>query len=158
MSLKANGPLILAGAIVFANLYLVYASKSSSSLLGFNGGSTETKSKIQPWPKTGNPHILVAGGAGYIGTHTIVTLIEDGYDVTVIDNLVNSNEESLNRVKEITKCDPSRIRFYNVDMYNLTDLEEVFKTSQKFQSCIHFAGLKVHLPFFSFVFNFSNRL
>ena len=144
MSLKSSGPYIFAGAIVIANLYLVYASKSSS-ILAFSGGATESKSKLKPqaWPTTGNPHLLVAGGAGYIGTHTIVTLLQDGYDVTVVDNLVNSNEESLQRVKDITKCDPSRTRFYNVDMCNPADLEEVFTASGKFQSCIHFAGLKV---------------
>jgi hypothetical protein len=63
-----------------------------------------SSSKLPAWPSTGNPHVLVTGGAGYIGTHTIVTLIEAGYDVSVVDNLVNSNSVSLERVKEITGC------------------------------------------------------
>lgn len=91
---------------------------------------------------TGAGNILVAGGTGYIGVHTIVTLIEAGYDITVVDNLCNSSEEGLRRAVEITNCDPSRIRFFKVDMTNLVGLEEVFKQSPCFKSCIHFAGLK----------------
>ena len=87
-------------------------------------------------------NILVTGGTGYIGVHTIVTLIEAGYDITVVDNLCNSSEEGLHRVVDITNCDPSRIRFFKVDMKNLADLEEVFQQSPCFKSCIHFAGLK----------------
>jgi UDP-glucose 4-epimerase len=93
-------------------------------------------------PTTGNPNVLVAGGAGYIGTHTIVCLLEAGNDVTVVDNLINSNQESLKRVLEITKCDPIRIRFYNIDICNEEELEKVFLSSPKFSSCIQFAGLK----------------
>jgi UDP-glucose 4-epimerase len=102
--------------------------------------SKEVKSVA--WPTTGNPNVLVTGGAGYIGTHTIVTLIEAGYDVTVVDNLVNANVESLKRVCEITGCDSSRLRFYHVDLCDEDALEAVFKDSKTFCSCIHFAGLK----------------
>ena len=84
-------------------------------------------------PSTGNKQILISGGAGYIGTHTIVCLLEAGYDVTVVDNLVNSNEESLRRVQAITACDPNRIRFYNVDICNPVTMEHVFATSPKFE-------------------------
>lgn len=84
-------------------------------------------------PTTGNKQILISGGAGYIGTHTIVCLLEAGYDVTVVDNLVNSNEESLRRVQAITACDPNRIRFYNVDICNPVTMEHVFATSPKFE-------------------------
>ena len=52
--------------------------------------------------RVGNPNILLAGGAGYIASHVIVCLLNAGYDVTIVDNLVNSSEESINRVREIT--------------------------------------------------------
>lgn len=87
--------------------------------------------------------ILVSGGAGYIGSHTIICLLEQGYDVAVVDNLINSNEESLRRVIEITGCDSSRLQFYNVDLCDLSALEKVFsEQSSPFQACIHFGGLK----------------
>ena len=97
---------------------------------------------VPPHPTTGNPSVLLSGGAGYIGTHTIICLLESGYDVTVVDNLVNSNEESLKRVLEITGCDSSRVRFYQVDLCDEEALEHVFLTSPTFASCIHFGGLK----------------
>lgn len=86
--------------------------------------------------------LLTVGGAGYIGTHTIVCLIESGYDITVLDNLINSNEESLRRVRQITGCDDNRLTFHNVDLCDETALEAVFTASPKFAACIHFAGLK----------------
>ena len=89
-----------------------------------------------------NPRVLVSGGAGYIGTHTIVCLLQAGYDVTVVDNLVNSSDESLKRVIEITGCSDTRVSFYNVDICDESALEKVFKQSPKFVACIHFAGLK----------------
>lgn len=82
--------------------------------------------------------ILVTGGAGYIGSHTCVALLENGYEVTVIDNLSNSSQESLKRVEKITK---KNLKFHNVDLRDEKKLEEVFK-SDKFFSVIHFAGLK----------------
>jgi FlaA1/EpsC-like NDP-sugar epimerase len=87
-------------------------------------------------------NILVAGGTGYIGVHTIVTLLDSGYDVTVVDNLVNSSPEGLKRAIEITHVDPHRIRFFQVDLRDEHGLEEVFKNSPRFIACIHFAGLK----------------
>lgn len=82
--------------------------------------------------------ILVTGGAGYIGSHTCVELLEAGYEVIVVDNLQNSNEESLRRVKEITGRD---LKFYKIDMVDKASLEEVFKEND-IQAVIHFAGLK----------------
>ncbi len=92
-------------------------------------------------------NILVTGGTGYVGIHTIVTLIEANYDVTVMDNLCNSSAESLSRVPLITGCDPSRIRFYEVDIRDFAGMEIVFRerqeeTGEPFTACIHFAGLK----------------
>jgi len=82
--------------------------------------------------------ILVTGGAGYIGSHTCVLLLEAGYDIAVVDNLSNSSEESLRRIKKITGRD---FNFYKIDLLDTEGLEEVFK-SEKFDAVIHFAGLK----------------
>eukprot|EP01036_Dinobryon_divergens_P022927 gene22926-31231_t len=105
----------------------------------------ESTKKIETEPET----ILVTGGAGYIGTHTIVLLINAGYNVAVVDNLVNSSEEALERVKVICNCDSSRIRFYNIDLCDSAAFEKVFQDGggcaggfKKFKACIHFAGLK----------------
>ncbi len=87
-------------------------------------------------------HILVTGGTGYIGVHTVVSLIEAGYSVTVVDNLVNSSPEGLRRVQELTGCKPEQIRFCQVNLCDKVALEGVFTSSPTFSSCIHFAGLK----------------
>lgn len=91
---------------------------------------------------TARRNVLVAGGAGYIGSHTVFSLIEANYDVTVVDNLVNSSEEGLNRVRELTGCDADRIKFFNADLCDSAALEAVFQSSPRFSACIHFAGLK----------------
>lgn len=83
-------------------------------------------------------NILVTGGAGYIGSHTIVELLQEGHDVTVVDNLVNSSEESLKRVEKITG---KSVDFHKVDLCDKPALEKVF-ASKKFDAVIHFAGLK----------------
>lgn len=82
--------------------------------------------------------ILVTGGAGYIGSHTCVELLQEGYDVVVVDNLCNSSEESLKRVEKITG---KRVTFYEVDLLDREALEDVFK-KETIESVIHFAGLK----------------
>ncbi|HHV10712.1 MAG TPA: UDP-glucose 4-epimerase GalE [Clostridiales bacterium] len=82
--------------------------------------------------------ILVTGGAGYIGSHTCVELLDSGYDVVVVDNLCNSSEESLKRVKRITGKD---ITFYQVDLLDKEALAQVFQ-KEKIEAVIHFAGLK----------------
>jgi UDP-glucose 4-epimerase len=82
--------------------------------------------------------ILVTGGAGYIGSHTCVELLNAGYEVIVVDNLSNSKEESIRRVKEITG---KQLKFYKVDLLDKNALSSVFKES-KIDSVIHFAGLK----------------
>ena len=82
--------------------------------------------------------ILVTGGAGYIGTHTDVELLERGYDVVVVDNLCNSCRESLKRVEEITG---KTLTFYEVDLLDEPVLDSVFQ-NEKLDAVIHFAGLK----------------
>ena len=82
--------------------------------------------------------ILVTGGAGYIGSHTCVELLNKGMDVVVIDNLDNSNAESLNRVEQITG---KKVVFYEADVRDRAALERIF-TEHKIDCTIHFAGLK----------------
>ena len=82
--------------------------------------------------------ILVTGGAGYIGSHTCVELLNAGYDVVVVDNLCNSCRESLKRVEEITG---KKLTFYEVDLLDEPALDAVFQ-NEKIDAVIHFAGLK----------------
>ena len=82
--------------------------------------------------------VLVTGGAGYIGSHTVLELLEEGYQVVVIDNLSNSSEESLVRVHQITGKKPI---FYPIDLMNKKAVDEVF-TRHSIDVVIHFAGYK----------------
>jgi len=82
--------------------------------------------------------ILVTGGAGYIGSHTVVELQNAGYDVVVLDNLSNASEKSLKRVEKITG---KPVKFYEADIRDRKALEEIFD-KENIDSCIHFAGLK----------------
>ncbi len=82
--------------------------------------------------------ILVTGGAGYIGSHTCVELLNAGYDITVVDNLYNSKKTSLDRVKEITGKD---FKFFKCDIRDKEGLTKIFK-EDKIDAVIHFAGLK----------------
>lgn len=84
------------------------------------------------------PTILVTGGNGYIGSHTVISLCNSGYDVVIADNLSNSKMEVQNRLKQITGKD---FKFYNVDCCNETALDKVFDENE-IESVIHFAGLK----------------
>jgi UDP-glucose 4-epimerase len=83
-------------------------------------------------------NILVTGGAGYIGSHTCVELLNEGHDVVVIDNLCNSKQESLKRVQEITG---KTLTFYSVDLLDKSGLENVF-SKHNLDAVIHFAALK----------------
>ena len=82
--------------------------------------------------------LLVTGGAGYIGSHTCVELIQSGYDVCVVDSLVNSSEEALRRVSSITG---KTVPLYVEDVRNQQALEEIMR-KEGVQSVLHFAGLK----------------
>ncbi len=83
-------------------------------------------------------NILVTGGAGYIGSHTLIELISAGHSVVVVDNLSNSSQESLRRVESIVG---QTVPFYKADMRDRAALEMVFSVHE-FDCCIHFAGLK----------------
>ncbi|ARK31953.1 UDP-glucose 4-epimerase GalE [Halalkalibacter krulwichiae] len=82
--------------------------------------------------------ILVTGGAGYIGSHTCVELLEAGHEIVVVDNFSNSKMESIDRVKSITG---KEFPFYEVDLLNKAALENVF-VENDIEAVIHFAGLK----------------
>ena len=82
--------------------------------------------------------ILVTGGAGYIGSHTCVELLNAGYEVVVVDNLVNASEESLRRVEKITG---RKVKFYEADLLDREALNRIFD-QEKIESVINFAGLK----------------
>ncbi len=82
--------------------------------------------------------ILVTGGAGYIGSHTCVNLLENNYEVVIVDNLYNSNEKVVDRITQITGTKPA---FYNVDLLDKEALDSVFE-KEKIDAVIHFAGLK----------------
>ena len=83
-------------------------------------------------------NILVTGGSGFIGSHTLIELHKAGHKTVVIDNLSNSNPESLRRVEELTG---TTIPFFKVDIRDRNGLNGVFE-KYKFDACIHFAGLK----------------
>ena len=82
--------------------------------------------------------ILVTGATGYIGSHTVVALIDAGHQIIALDNLSNSSIKVLDRINEITGVKPN---FYQVDLTHLAGVEKVFKEN-KFDAVIHFAGLK----------------
>src|SRR5580704_2170833 len=82
--------------------------------------------------------ILVTGGAGYIGSHTCVELLKNGYEIIVVDNLSNSSVESINRVTEITG---KQFKFYKEDILNREALNTIFEENI-IEAVIHFAGFK----------------
>ncbi|PIA35793.1 hypothetical protein AQUCO_03500273v1 [Aquilegia coerulea] len=87
-------------------------------------------------------HVLVTGGAGFIGTHTVVQLLNEGFHVSIIDNLDNSVEEAVNRVRGLVGPQLSKkLDFHLGDLRNKEDLEKLFSETT-FDAVIHFAGLK----------------
>ncbi len=82
--------------------------------------------------------ILVTGGMGYIGSHTVLQLLEDNYEVVILDNLCNSKIESLKRIEKLAN---QSINFYKVDLLDYNKVDEVFQ-KEKIDAVIHFAGLK----------------
>lgn len=82
--------------------------------------------------------ILVTGGTGYIGSHTVVELINNGYEAVIVDNLCNSKRDVVDKIKVITGVD---VPFYELDLRNKEELDKIFKMYD-IESVIHFAGLK----------------
>ncbi len=82
--------------------------------------------------------ILVTGGAGYIGSHTCIELLTQGYEVVIVDNLYNSCEEAVRRIEELSG---KKVRFYKADLLDKEAVEEIFE-KESIDSVIHFAGLK----------------
>src|SRR4051794_4781694 len=85
------------------------------------------------------PTALVTGGAGYIGSHTCVVLLEAGWDVIVVDNLDNSSEVAIDRVRELVP--QGRLSFHRVDLLDAEGLERAFDEAP-IDAVVHFAGLK----------------
>ncbi len=85
-----------------------------------------------------NKSILITGGTGYIGSHAAVELINQGYTVTIIDNLANSSEVVIDKIEQITNKRPS---FFKVDLCNFDSLNQILKANS-FDAVIHFSGLK----------------
>lgn len=83
--------------------------------------------------------VLVTGGAGYIGSHTSLLLLEAGYSVAVVDNLSNASRESLRRVEQLTQ---KPLRFYEADLLDAAALDAVFRQESNIEAVIHFAALK----------------
>ena len=82
--------------------------------------------------------ILVTGGAGYIGSHTCVELLENDYEVVILDNLYNSSEKAVNRIEKITN---KKVTFYKTNLLNKEEMNAIFE-KEKIDAVIHFAGLK----------------
>ena len=83
--------------------------------------------------------ILVTGGAGYIGSHTCVELLEAGYEVVIVDNFCNSNPKVIERIRLITGKKPN---FYEADIADEKSMTALFEKEQNIECVIHFAGLK----------------
>ncbi|KAK6116998.1 hypothetical protein DH2020_049242 [Rehmannia glutinosa] len=88
-----------------------------------------------------SPRILVTGGAGYIGSHTVLQLLQGGYKAVVVDNLDNSSEVAIKRVRELADKNGPNLTFHKIDLRDKPALEKIF-ASEKFDAVIHFAGLK----------------
>jgi UDP-glucose 4-epimerase len=103
--------------------------------------------------------ILVTGGTGYIGSHTCVEMLNDGYDLVVVDNFINSKPEVINRINEITG---RSLKVYNVNLLDEVNLERVF-LENNIDAVIHFAGLKavgesVNIPLKYYQYNITSTV
>lgn len=103
--------------------------------------STTTEKYVKPIVLQKTPRVLVTGGAGYIGSHTTLALLECGYKVVIIDNLCNSYKESVKRVRQLAMAKQGDVKFVKGSVEDKTKLHKVFK-KYNIVSVIHFAGLK----------------
>ncbi|KAJ2231281.1 hypothetical protein IWW45_005522 [Coemansia sp. RSA 485] len=111
-------------------------------------------------PSSNSSYVLVTGGAGFIGSHTVLELINQGYKVVVVDNLCNSCEEPLRRIEKLAGLD--KLPFHKVDLADIEDLRAVFR-QYNIASVVHFAALKavgesVHQPLSYYRNNISGTL
>lgn len=83
-------------------------------------------------------NVLVTGGAGYIGSHTVIELLENGHEVIIMDNLTNSNIGVINRIEELSG---KKVKFYKADMLDAAEVDSIF-AENRIDMVIHFAGLK----------------
>ena len=83
--------------------------------------------------------VIVTGGCGYIGSHTVIELIENNFEVTILDNLSNSSKTTIKRIQEITGTKPA---FIELDLKNIIETTKVFKTLSDKDIVIHFAAHK----------------
>lgn len=111
---------------------------STWCLASSSTGTLFTVALAAPVPRT----VLVTGGAGYIGSHTCLELLSEDYNVVVVDNLDNSSEESLRRVRKLTSTGEDRLCFRECDIRDREGLEKILQEFPDISSCIHFAGLK----------------
>jgi hypothetical protein len=119
---------------VAKRLSFTHSSPPKPSINQVADGSGLTK-ELEPHKS----HVVVTGGAGYIGSHTIIELQTAGYNVVVIDSLSNSSLEPLRRVQKITG---KQVEFHKVDIRDVVELNKVFAQYDKISCVIHFAALK----------------
>jgi NADPH:quinone reductase-like Zn-dependent oxidoreductase len=131
--------------ILLHSLLLAYLVAMSAAPAGSSGAppaAAASAFSMRGSSGTSGRHILVTGGSGYIGSHTVIHLLQAGHEVTIVDSLANSSPVALQRLVELAQG--KQPHFHQVDLRHKDKLEDVFKL-HKFDACIHFAGLKVSL-------------
>ncbi|KAL1917044.1 uncharacterized protein VTP21DRAFT_5242 [Calcarisporiella thermophila] len=112
-----------------------------NSPLAKHQSGSDANGALQPPREYTGPYVLVTGGAGFIGSHTVLELLKEGYRVIVVDNLCNSSEESLRRVLKLSGRPPQHLLFLPCDITSFTALDAVF-SKYNIWAVLHFAALK----------------